>query len=237
MLSALDVHTSKWIVEKCFRGSLFHGRTVILVTHNVALVAPVAGFSIELSSDGKILHQGALNEIMHESSTLNYAQKELEMLEKTATTDEFDIAVSLGQSQKGKLIVAEEIALGRVAWPAIKLYTESVGGPLFWALFIGGILLSFFLSAFQVWFLGYWASQYTDRESASVPAARLVLILISDNPCLPYLLSFLGIFILIACVANLVFAISATFYVFGNIKASRIIHAKLITSILRAPLR
>lgn len=31
VLAALDVHTSKWIVEKCFAGDLVEGRTVILV--------------------------------------------------------------------------------------------------------------------------------------------------------------------------------------------------------------
>ena len=31
ILAALDVHTAKWIVEKCLRGDLVHGRTVLLV--------------------------------------------------------------------------------------------------------------------------------------------------------------------------------------------------------------
>ena len=31
ILAALDVHTSKWIVEKLLRGDLVKGRTVILV--------------------------------------------------------------------------------------------------------------------------------------------------------------------------------------------------------------
>lgn len=31
VLAALDVHTAQWIVEKCFRGDLIRGRTVILV--------------------------------------------------------------------------------------------------------------------------------------------------------------------------------------------------------------
>ena len=31
VLAALDVHTSQWIVEKCFQGDLVKGRTVILV--------------------------------------------------------------------------------------------------------------------------------------------------------------------------------------------------------------
>ena len=31
VLAALDVHTGRWIVDKCFRGDLIRGRTVILV--------------------------------------------------------------------------------------------------------------------------------------------------------------------------------------------------------------
>lgn len=31
VLAALDVHTSKWIVDKCFRGDLVRDRTVLLV--------------------------------------------------------------------------------------------------------------------------------------------------------------------------------------------------------------
>lgn len=31
VLAALDVHTSRWIVDKCFKGDLLRGRTVLLV--------------------------------------------------------------------------------------------------------------------------------------------------------------------------------------------------------------
>lgn len=31
VLAALDVHTSRWIVDTCFKGELLSGRTVILV--------------------------------------------------------------------------------------------------------------------------------------------------------------------------------------------------------------
>jgi hypothetical protein len=32
-----DVHTSRWIVEKCFKGDLVRGRTILLV---VGLLSP-----------------------------------------------------------------------------------------------------------------------------------------------------------------------------------------------------
>ena len=31
VLAALDVHTSRWVIEKCFKGDLIRDRTVILV--------------------------------------------------------------------------------------------------------------------------------------------------------------------------------------------------------------
>lgn len=31
VLAALDVHTAKWIVDKCLKGDLIRGRTVVLV--------------------------------------------------------------------------------------------------------------------------------------------------------------------------------------------------------------
>ena len=31
VLAALDVHTARWIVEKCLKGDLIRGRTVLLV--------------------------------------------------------------------------------------------------------------------------------------------------------------------------------------------------------------
>lgn len=37
VLAALDVHTSRWIVEKCFCGDLIHGRTVILVVCKITV--------------------------------------------------------------------------------------------------------------------------------------------------------------------------------------------------------
>ena len=44
VLSALDVHTSKWVAEKCLGGDLLRGRTVLLVTHNLLLAEPISDF-------------------------------------------------------------------------------------------------------------------------------------------------------------------------------------------------
>lgn len=63
VLAALDVHTSKWIVDKCLKGDLIADRTVLMVTHNVALAQSVAGFVVAIK-DGRILSQGTVSEAL-----------------------------------------------------------------------------------------------------------------------------------------------------------------------------
>lgn len=127
----------------------------------------MAGFALELGYDGRVIRQGSLNEILRSSSLLQEeVRKDKEMLENTEASIKEDTTDRTEQSSTGKLIIAEEIALGRVAWPAIKLYTHSVGGLVFWILFLCGVIVSVFLGIFEVWFLGYWASQYSYNDPA-----------------------------------------------------------------------
>lgn len=165
VLSALDVHTAKWIVDKCFRGSLVRGRTVLLVTHNVALIAPVSSYAVVLNSTGKVVRQGSLNTILLESSALQAEiQQDQEYLEGARAKGE-----TIGDdASKGELIVAEEIALGRISWPAIHLYTKNFS----WIFSLSACILSLGLNAFSLWFLGFWASHYEGYELTSIPVAR-----------------------------------------------------------------
>ena len=41
VLAALDVHTARWIVEKCFKGDLIRGRTVLLVVGHAFIWAGI----------------------------------------------------------------------------------------------------------------------------------------------------------------------------------------------------
>ncbi|ESK98250.1 atp-binding cassette transporter [Moniliophthora roreri MCA 2997] len=54
ILAALDVHTSNWVVQKCLGGDLVKGRTVVLVTHSVALLQPIAAFVVAVKNDNVI---------------------------------------------------------------------------------------------------------------------------------------------------------------------------------------
>ncbi len=142
ILAALDVHTSRHIVDKCLKGDILRGRTIVLVvssapvnlhgclltpiiyrqTHNVAMVSPVADFVVDMGSDGRILSQGSLSSALSRDSKLlkeiQEEQKELDKAEqeidKVDDTEKVDVAKQIS----GKLVVAEEVEEGHVGWKA-----------------------------------------------------------------------------------------------------------------------
>lgn len=119
ILSALDVHTARWIVDECLAGDLIRGRTVILVTHNVLLANTVASFAVLLGADGTVKSQGPVEKILRQDSSLrDAALEEMVILEKDAEKRENGEQLAEGDNARGKLIVKEEVQLGHVRWSA-----------------------------------------------------------------------------------------------------------------------
>lgn len=63
VLSAVDSHTAKWIFDQALMGPLMYNRTCILVTHNVSLCLPHAGYAVVLDN-GKTVVQGTAQEVV-----------------------------------------------------------------------------------------------------------------------------------------------------------------------------
>jgi ABC-type glutathione transport system ATPase component len=111
VLAALDVHTSAWIVDKCLRGDLITGRTVILATHNVALTAPLASFVVTLNTAGRIKSAGPIEEtFLHESQF----RQPVAVEENTPSGEQDDSGFRARAPTDGQLIAAEETGIGRM---------------------------------------------------------------------------------------------------------------------------
>lgn len=177
VLSALDVHTSRWIVDNCFHGDLVSGRTMLIVvslprlvlvkrvwltqqpqTHNVAMVSEVADFVVSLGTDGRIASQGSVADALRSNPKLRAEAEKDKELEKKGEqvvddpnpADDKDVK----PKKDGKLMVAEEIAEGHVGWPALKLFLLALGGAGFWAMYLAGFVLADAAVISQTYWLG-----------------------------------------------------------------------------------
>ncbi|KAF8898485.1 hypothetical protein BD779DRAFT_1607278 [Infundibulicybe gibba] len=214
VLAALDVHTAKWIVDKCFTGDLIQGRTILLVTHNVAMAEPIADFVVSLGLDGRVVSQGSITEALAKNRKLAVElSREHQALKKTE--EEVD-STPADDSKDGKLIVAEEIEEGHISWAA----REGNHPILFFLAFVLGLILTELANAAQTWYLGYWASQYEKH-----PASEVAIF---------YYLSVYGILLLAAVI---VYCSAYVVYIFGTLRASRSLHKQLIESVLGTTLR
>ncbi|KAH9041238.1 P-loop containing nucleoside triphosphate hydrolase protein [Lactarius pseudohatsudake] len=224
VLAALDVHTARWIVEKCFKGDLIRGRTILLVTHNVAMATPLTDLVVLLGKDGRIASRGSVSDALKKdkmlAKELAESTRAIEDNEKNINSEKPEETAKLAD---GKLILAEEISEGNVSWDAVKLFINGLGGAhpvLFWVVFAGGMLLFSTLMTVQAWFMGYWAEQYN--------------IYPPDQVNITFYVTVYGLILLVATAG---YTMGFCVYMFGALRASRTIHRTLIESVLGTTLR
>ncbi|KAH0581470.1 hypothetical protein H2248_012549 [Termitomyces sp. 'cryptogamus'] len=224
VLAALDVHTAKWIVDKCFIGDLVQGRTVLLVTHNVNMAAPISEFVVSLGSDGQILSQGSISDALAKNSKLKaeVAQERKKEEKAEREIDAEQEAETL--KEDGKLIVEEESGEGHISWGSVKMYLVALGGRywmIFWPAFTFATVFECGIEVLQPWLLGAWATEYT----------------IHPDPADVDVTFYLVGYVLLVCLMLAVYCVAQTTLALGALRASASLHKRLIETILGTTLR
>ena len=102
--------------------SVYQSKAFALQTHNIALTRPIAQYVVAMSSNGSIDSQGSLTNVLAEDTSLRQEmekeEQELYRAEQAIDADKVEEAMSAPTS--GKLVVEEELELGRVRWDARK---------------------------------------------------------------------------------------------------------------------
>ncbi|KAF7368881.1 ATP-binding cassette transporter [Mycena venus] len=222
ILAALDVHTAKWIVEKCLTGDLIRNRTVILVTHNVALTSKIADFVVSVGLDGRVHIRDSVSDALAKDEALTQQLRKDQAILETAA-QEIDSTPSADGPEKsdGKLIMAEEIEYGHVSWDALNMFFSAhSAGKVF--LFFTGLTVVMLLTAlagrFETWYMGYWASQY--GKGTPVPVFKYIVN-----------------FSLIVLVDMIVTCLAYIYFSLGSFNASKEIHTQLLNSIVGTTFR
>jgi len=228
VLEALDVTTSRWIVEKLFRSDLLTGRTVILVTHHVALLAPVTDYVVHMAVGGTVDHQGPIDQMQQlideepedaEALAENIEQpvSEAHQVDKPAQVT----PANEDNVGSGKLVTVEEKGEGRVSRDALISYFKLAGGPIYWTIYYVVIFAGEILFAVCNWWLGEWSRAYEN----------------ADDPRKVSIVYWLGMYVLLMMLQLGCYNASSLQWMFGAIRASTKMHANLVHHILHAPMR
>jgi ABC-type multidrug transport system fused ATPase/permease subunit len=209
VLSALDVHTTQFIVDNLFRGDLAKDRTILLVTHHVSLVRPVADFMVTLTINGEVASQGPVERTSSSSAS------------ETPTEDVVPPVKTSTPSPDGKLVVEEEKGTGRVSRTALYQYFAYSGGVIFWSIFIFDVLAGEFLFAYCNYFLGLWSKAY-DRAS---------------SPSEVNIAYYLGIYCILTFFEVFAYNSQSLMWCFGALRSAKRIHANLVDHVLGANMR
>ncbi|KAJ2109796.1 Transporter of the ATP-binding cassette (ABC) [Coemansia sp. RSA 922] len=166
--------------------------------------------------------------------------------------------------QRGKLTTEESWARGHVQWRVYVAYLRASGGIALWAGLTALFLLTQGLQIAQDWWLREWAASYSkpagsdsvvatshDRvllallpfgdfvtdgiaEAVSVPGVLQKLVASGGKVNLSY---FIGVYVVIALASTVLILGRSLLQFWSSLKASKVIHERLLHTILRAPVR
>ncbi|KAJ7838629.1 hypothetical protein B0H14DRAFT_2788979 [Mycena olivaceomarginata] len=215
ILAALDVHTAKWIVDKCLCGPLIRNRTVILVTHNLALTSKLADFVVSVGLDGRVrTHSSVSNALVNDELLATEANKGQAILDSAENGVDSMPPSDEAKKSGGKLIVAEEIAIGRVSLSAITMFL-SAHATGYATLFFAGLITVNLVDNVVV---ALRACQYGKGDAVAV-------------------FKYLGGFSILVIFGVFIYTVGYVYFTLGSFKASKVIHSTLLESVFGTTFR
>ena len=205
IISALDAHTTKAIVEDLFQGDLTKDRTVILVTHHIKLLVPVAAHVV-LLDNGDVKYTGPVKEFVEAGHMEEFEeQQDVKPLSKSDPTGSAVEKIidgpepdpqSAGEVQPAakdttapetavpsrpprKLVEDEARQTGGIAWKTWKTYIQAQGSPLFWIFFAVIIVIGACPPLLERSILNKWSASYSERQPTHSPFYFITLYAIA----------------------------------------------------------
>ena len=153
ILSDLDTHVSRLIVEEALTGDLAIGRTRILATHHDDLVRPYASYLVRLKDGGL-------------KSAVHKAPESQDMISEPGSMPRARPGKGVAPSSslttgviKRRQTAEEKRAVGWVKWDVYKAYYKASGGALNWALGMAVLFAGHGLLIARPWSLKELAQQ------------------------------------------------------------------------------
>ncbi|TFK32340.1 multidrug resistance-associated ABC transporter [Crucibulum laeve] len=240
VLSSVDAHTARHLYHQCIKGELLTGRTIILISHNVQLCGPGAGYIVALDH-GRVSFSGSWTDfegspIMHsiiynksisetkfkdgnrQSIIDSYSETEDDALEEDSLEPGPEILTFAPTKPTSRRFIEEEKrAIGRISRTIWTLYLRACGNRWYWMLFYAILALAATAPILANGWLKIWSSSTSTSSRAvyylSVYAAVSFLSVVC-TPIIRWLILFSG-----------------------SIHASQVLYQKLLQAVLFTNIR
>ncbi|KAL2269930.1 hypothetical protein VTJ83DRAFT_2114 [Remersonia thermophila] len=245
VLSAVDAHVGRLIVDKALTEELARGRTRILATHHSDLVLPHASYLVRLRS-------GTVEAVEHLSPVDDGpdAKHDIQNGARVGITDAALVETQNGQSAEGRPKKAkkdeEQRETGHVKWRVYKAYYKASGGAAVWLLGVGILILGHSLTVARNWSLKELSQQAAAETAHLVSrAAQLVTSFMYTEELISLrvlgsqhgIFFWLGAYVVIEFLMLLVQLVRVIVFFLIGLKAARALFERMTHAILRAPLR
>ncbi|KAK0531477.1 hypothetical protein OC835_003651 [Tilletia horrida] len=243
ILSAVDAHTAAHIHKNLLQGPLLKDRTVLLVSHQVQLVAPSAALVLVLDN-GAIKYQGqssdflssqfyrGLIEEVEEADKLPAQTKDKQNDTQPASKEKAESDALFngrnkaeGETDNGskapprKLVEDEARNVGAIGLQTWKRYLQMAGGYKLLPVLIALIVPSLW-TLLSSWWLRAFSADAGAKEGSKHPVS--------------YWMFGYSALVLIECVLHF---IKWLFAYWASLRASRVIFESALTAVFRAPMR
>lgn len=182
-LSALDLTTSKHILDRCFASSLLKDRTVLLITNHPELMEGLAVQAIVIDDGRAKISEHDVSRAFVQSSASTAIDDDSDSMRKKDGTDE---------AIPDKFIEDEHRSHGGVKAAVYWQYIKA-GQPYLWILFVFGYAVHRSLGVVQKWFLKEWGEAYGTEQYGSGHLNFLSKLPSPEEDVVPWLLWFLTI--------------------------------------------
>ncbi|KAL1880523.1 hypothetical protein VTK73DRAFT_5723 [Phialemonium thermophilum] len=249
VLSAVDAHVGRHIVNEALTGDLATGRTRILATHHPELVIPRASYLVRLR-DRKVESVTLLDPVNGDIS-LDTAD-EPSLVSGSSDTPGTDSGKLVGFQGSLSNPTAKEPKddekreFGRVKWKIYKEYYNASGGALYWIFGLGVIVLGRLLPVARTWALKELS------ERASLDTQRKIAIshqnlsqhvwperssyAISGDPN-RVVAFWMAMYVVLYFTGNLLAVVRVYSLLVVGLRAAKVLFERLTHTVLRTPLR
>ena len=253
VLSAVDAHVGRLIVDEALTGELARGRTRILATHHAELVLARASYLVRLQ-DGRLESADVLD--ASEDDTRDNTEAGSTLVSDTETNSELNAdgqpiedVQQLKQKNKKTKDASdseEKRETGRVKWKVYKAYYDASGAATYWLFGIAVLIVARLLPVARTWALKELADRVSTEDALGPSTlARIVNsqvyfskaepLVTTDSD--PQIVFWMGAYVVLYFLGSVTTVIRVLALLVVSLKAARTLFQRLTHSILRAPLR